>query len=269
MIPQSLIVAITFFYKESRLEILAKTVENLRSLADRVDVVIITNSQNIEEHKKIKKVCTPDLDIKVMVPNMLGHPFLLPWCHLSVFRDSLNHNKVKYTHFMYLEDDIEVRKQNILYWMKGREVLRQFEMYPSFLRYEINTATSRFVSVDVTKSQYFDNLPKVYESNKVVWVCINYPYQGMYLLDRELMIEHIQGRSSNPDFGVWEIREKAAQGLTFANLREGFWSRNLVKFDLNKKRICQDAFIRHLTNNYNEDQGSPFGKILVEDLILM
>jgi hypothetical protein len=52
----------------------------------------------------------------------------------------------------------------------------------------------------------------------------------MYLLDRELAKEHFYGASSNPDSGVWGIREKAAQGLTFTKVPKGFYSRNFLGF---------------------------------------
>lgn len=84
----------------------------------------------------------------------------------------------------------------------------------------------------------------------------------------QLMTEHLEGISSNPDFGKWGIREKSAQGLTFANVRNGFWSRNCLKFNPIKMTIEKNALVRHLTNNYTPDPSSPFGKINIDNLII-
>jgi hypothetical protein len=89
----------------------------------------------------------------------------------------------------------------------------------------------------------------------------------MYLYDRELMLEHLSGPSSNPDFGPWSIREKAAQGLTFVNVPKGFRSRNLVPYDIKRNQIDESCFIHHLPNNYANDPHSQFGKIPVDQLL--
>ena len=83
----------------------------------------------------------------------------------------------------------------------------------------------------------------------------------MYFLDRQLMEEFADSPAKSPDFGRWPIREKAAQGLTFVNIPEGYTSRNLVLIDHHTKTIPQEAWIHHLPNNYATNKKEIFGKI--------
>ena len=78
-----------------------------------------------------------------------------------------------------------------------------------------------------------------------------FPYQGMYLYDRELMKEHLFGPSSNPDCGHGAFNEnyidtrminldlmaKANIGLTYIDVPEGFFSRMTLLYDKKKSSI--------------------------------
>lgn len=86
-------------------------------------------------------------------------------------------------------------------------------------------------------------------------------------MDRVLIEEHSFGLSSNPDFGIWNIREKAAQGLTFANVPEGYFSRNLVGYDNSIKQIDSNALIHHTPNNYASNPDTKLGDLAVSELI--
>ncbi len=168
---------------------------------------------------------------------------------------------------MYIEDDIMINKNNIEYWLKGREELRHTGFIPSFLRYEKKDGGTIY-STDVTKPVHLSHMPKISLPNGYSYVNFREPYQGMYLLDRELMAEHLRGPSSSPDFGPWHIREKAAQGLTFTNIPTGFYSRNLVGFDHKKFSVDPGCLIHHLPDNYANNPQSPFAKIPCRMLVL-
>ncbi|MBD2189807.1 hypothetical protein H6F41_16880 [Pseudanabaena sp. FACHB-723] len=204
--------------------------------------------------------------MKIVSPFLLGHPFLLTWCHFDIFRRVLNLDKTV-THFLYLEDDIYITPENINYWIEGRERLRTFGLIPSFLRYETQVFTDERFSTDVTQILNFNALPRVYfQQIHYAYLNLPQPYQGMYLLDRELMEEHLNN-SCHPDFGIWHIREKAAQGITFLNIPEGFISRNLIGYNTLLQEIDQRCLIHHLPNNYVNNQNTPFGKVPIRNLI--
>ena len=175
-----------------------------------------------------------------------------------------------FTHFMYLEDDILITRDNMSYWLEGRELLREFDFIPSFLRVEQRAGSQDWYSTDCPQSYHVNHLPRAKLSNDLTFVNLPTPYQGMYLLDRDLMAEHLSGPSSSPDFGPWAIREKAAQGITFARVRPGFTSRNLIPFRDSQRQVDQRCLIHHTPNNYanQHPRTNQFGSVLVRDLLL-
>jgi hypothetical protein len=261
-----LLIAVTFHYNPSRLIYLERIAKWFSSLAKEVQVVVVTNAESMPLYESIQNIFK--VNIKIVTPKYLGHPYLLTWSHLDVFREMYKIDD-NISHFMYLEDDIEIKLNNIEYWLRVREDLRYSGFIPSFMRYEIPDFQSIKKSTDVTKQVNFADIPKLIKNEgKYCYVNIPQCYQGMYLLDRELAHEHFFGESSSPDFGVWGIREKAAQGLTFAKVKPGFFSRNLLGFNTFEKVVDEDALIHHTPNNYANDPGSIFGKLSVDQLIV-
>jgi hypothetical protein len=119
----------------------------------------------------------------------------------------------------------------------------------------------------VIRKAPFNQLPKVKISDNYYYINLPKPYQGMYLMDRELLKEHLFGPSSNPDFGIWNIREKAAQGLTFSKVPKGYFSRNLIGYDNNKRQIDTNALIHHTPNNYADNPDTEFGNMPVNSVV--
>lgn len=265
-LPKKLAIAVTFFYVESRLTYLRRISRHFSSLADIVEIYLVTNARDAERKRKISDIFSNyDLTCRIVVPHLLGHPYLLTWTHLEVFRQIFNDTSI--SHFMYVEDDTLVRAENVNYWMEGREVLRNSGFYPSFFRYELRNDEGPAYSSDCTGPADGRALPYVAQSSDYCFVNLPWPYQGMYLMDREMMLEHLSGESSSPDFGRWLIREKAAQGLTFKNVPEGFWSRNLVGYRLDKGRLDEFCLVHHTPNSYVEKEGTALGKTLISKII--
>ena len=263
---EKLAIAVTVHFTESRLCYLSMISSHFDSLADDVEVFIFTNTDDAQCQKKIRDaigVCS--FKYKLLVPKLLGHPYLLPWSHLEYFRQCFAEDKT-ISHFMYLEDDILIRKENVEYWLKGRKELREYGLIPSFLRYELKANLGEPYCTDFLRHVNPYVLARVEISDHYVYLNLPKPYQGMYLLDRELMEEHLTGRSSNPDFGVWNIRERAAQGITFLDVPKGCLSRNFVGYDIKSAQIDPCSLIHHTPNNYADDPNRKFAKILVRDL---
>lgn len=265
----SLAIAVPFHFKEDRLQYLRQTAAHFGRLADHVDVTILTNAQDAQRQARIRALFSdPAVDVQIMTPTLLGHPKLLTWCHRPVLKDRFNRD-ASVTHFMYVEDDICVQPHNIAYWLQAREKLRAHRLIPSFLRYEELVPGAARYSTDVTRRLALRELPQIKPSPNYAYLNLPQPYQGMYLLDRELMQEHIEGPSWDPNFGPWGIMEKATQGLTFEAVPSGFTSRNLIGFDLTAGQIDANCLIHHTPNNYVHDPRSKFGKVLIRDLIMM
>ena len=105
-LPRSLIVCVTFYYRTERIKYLSATLANLPAIAQHIQLVIVTQTLDADEREQIIRVAenygmTPCL----VTPNVLGHPYLLTWCHLEIFRRSLQSHD-QHTHFLYLEDDV-------------------------------------------------------------------------------------------------------------------------------------------------------------------
>lgn len=265
---EKLAIAVTFHYAENRFEYLSKMASKFGLLSREVEVAVITNVADEERQNNIRDAMPKgSFNLRVFSPTLLGHPFLLAWSHFDVFR-RLFQEDLSITHFMYLEDDILVSPENLEYWLQGREFLRPFGLIPSFLRYEFKKNDGNPYSTDVTKKAKFWKLPRVRVTDTYFYVNLRQPYQGMYLLDRELMHEHLSGPSSSPDFGPWGIRERAAQGLTYANVPKGYRSRNFVGFDIEQGKVDSKCLIHHTPNNYADDPNAVFGKIPVAEIIL-
>ena len=268
-LPKKLAICVIFHFNESRLQFIDEISNYFSTLAEDVLVYIVTNTQRVDEQEKIKNVvANKRFKVDIFTPFGLGHPYLLTWSHFAIFFKLYNDESI--SHFMYLEDDILVSRENVIYWAKGREQLRPYNLIPSFLRVEQKNNDSRWYSTDCTCCSIKWLLPRVKIAADYCFVNLPEPYQGMYLLDRELMGEHLTGLSSNPEFGQWGIREKAAQGLTFANVPKGFTSRNLIGYNVKFKRIDEGCLIHHTPNNYanSTDKKNKFASIPIEKVLL-
>jgi hypothetical protein len=260
-----LLTCITFHYSDSRIPLLKQTCSRIAELAETADVVVLTNEQAKIPYL-LDELDASGYGLKILAPELLGHPYLLTWCHQKVFRDHLNADKST-SHFMYIEDDIIITPENIEYWLEGREALRTVGLIPSFLRYECSSITLERFATDLTRRVNPLIAPKVFVGDKkYAYMNLPQPYQGMYLLDRDLIEEHLLSESSSPDFGSWPIREKATQGITFLNVPRPFSSRNAIGYSITTKAIDRRSLIYHAANNYVDDSSSQLGKIPINNL---
>lgn len=247
--PKKLAIAVCCHFNEARLSYLDQISAHFASLGSEVMVVIVTNTSNNAEIEKLESVISgKGFNYQFFTPDTLGHPLLLTWAHFPVFKELLQDES--FTHFMYLEDDTLITRRNMSYWMEGRELLRSYGLIPSFMRVEKKLHDDQWYSSDCPYPFYVYALPRIKVSENFGF--INFPelYQGMYLLDRELMIEYFSGSTYSPNSGVWGIQEKAAQGLTFANVPKGYTTRNLIPYELDILKIDERCLIHHVPNNY-------------------
>lgn len=266
MLIKNLCVAITFHYDLERLKYLEKVTSYLDSLADQVKVYIVTN-QHESKYLTIMSNSIKVKNFQIVSSGPLLHPFYLTWQHLDIFRtDYLNNLDI--SHFMYLEDDIQIKQNNISYYLKAREDLRQYGLIPSFLLYEVSNNQLDKRSNSVVKPMIMRNIPKIKVSKSRYYLNMSQPYQAMYLLDRELAKEHLFDYPLENRETIWGIRETAASGLTHVKVPSGFSSRVVVGFDYDAFQIDSDALIHHLPNRYVNRLETEHGKINIKDLVL-
>jgi hypothetical protein len=268
VLPAKILICVTFFYIANRLQYLHLISNHFRELGKTVFVVIVTNINEPDQRQRIQMaIANKGFAFEIVSPTLMGHPYLLAWSHLDVIRTYWQDQSI--THFLYLEDDISIKKENVLYWIKGREMLKPLNLIPSFLRYENKYGDENLYSTDITKPINPFRIARVNVSTSYAYMNLSNPYQGMYFLDRELMTEHLHGPASNPDFVgcKWNIREKAAQGVTFLNVPKGFNSRNLIGYKISEQRIDEHCLIHHTPDNYANNPDTDFGKLPIIQLL--
>ena len=219
---------------------------------------------------------------------LLRKGFYLTWGHKSLFRQALSDPGL--SHFVYLEDDLRFTSEALSYWCRFREPLAAHGLLPGFVRYEVLDDV-RFV-VDQKERQDVDPANRQHVSpfqppsgggaeTNFHFVNLNNPYQGMYVLDRELAIDHLRNsparspvlsRAVSWPNGLEKrgtiIRERAALGPIFDDVPAGFQSRNCVPVETlspGEYRLAPSCLVEHLAGNYSRSE-TVFGKIPVDDM---
>lgn len=260
----SLAVCITFYYKHSRIRYLKKTICSLASISWPVDIFVISNIPFSRDFG-IDNCCDLErVNIRWIFAQVQGHPLLLTWAHFDIWKKlDLSH----YTHFLYLEDDISFGASNLNYWCQWREILRPHRLIPGFVRFESSDSGSHLYATDICSVQFMPWLPSLRVGSNCRVFNLLYPYQGMYLFDRELILEFLSSPAFSPNYGIWKIQEKAAQGLTFYDIPKGFYSRIVVPVDVERRLILNDALVEHSCATYASNSASRLAKIPIDQVI--
>lgn len=274
---KKLAICITFHYSEPRLKYFEQVCKSLEDVCPEVVLTVVTSTSKEDEIRKIRSCVNTDKFIfDFFIPQGIGHPYLLAWSHLDVFRRQFE--DPSFTHFLYVEDDIKITKANINYWLTTREKLRPFGLIPGFFRFEQNDKDGERYSSDVMARMSLYDCSLVELGNGEAFIGIVYPYQGLYFLDRSLMQEHLVGPSSNPDFDhsdggflrvqSHDLRARAALCLTFVGVPKDHRSRYVLPFDASNTHLKPVCLVHHLPNNYTNNPATPIGKIKVDDIFI-
>ena len=267
---------ITFFFDKDKIQDLVKVCSGLNSLSNENEIHIFTNNISSDQAEKLKKEIK--INVNLIIIDEPVNDRLLPWYHINLMKKLYVNKDI--SHFLYLEDDIYLSKSNFNYWINSRKILKKFGLIPGFIRTENNKSDNQSYAIDFLKRSNFNLLPKISVNDNYDFINNEFPYQGMYLYDRDLMTEHLSGPSSNPDCGHGafdlnfiddrminqDLMAKANIGLTYINPPYGFFNRIVIPFDIKKKRIAKFCEIKHLSNRYSNTQSS-FGNVKVEDAV--
>jgi hypothetical protein len=239
-------VNVCFHYVPERLENFNKLIKNLQKINCKGVKVVINSNINFND----------DLQIDVAE---LADPFLLTWEHKKYMPQFLESD---YTHFAYLEGNVDVSQKTFNYWLRTRKLFKDnnFNFIPGIHRIEIDKE-GKIYSLDCTNRVNINNNQKVIIDDDM-YLSLPEPYQGMFIMDREMVEEHIKSDYFNVgQKGWWGIRESANLGNTFIHPPAGFNHRVLVPME-----HFSDCWVHHMTNNYVTNSQSPHSKILVDKL---
>ncbi len=270
-IPQALaarvLVCVTFHYAPKRLAYLYEVLTTLAGFrVDGLQVVVCTQTTRPAELRLLERMGTGlfDADKALRIRSFpdLDDPYALTWQHKTILKEFLAAEGERFSHFIYLEDDLRLRYESFLYFLAARKMLAGRGLVPGFVRYEYHPDWDGVFATDHPFPQVLDGRV-VARAGRSLFVAPNAPYQGLYILDRSLAQEHVDSAAfdlrQSAAIADWGVRERAAMGLTFHNPPPGFGSRFALPLNaqtLVPERCC---WVHHLSNSYavNRDPTDP------------
>jgi hypothetical protein len=269
-----ILTAISFHFDASRVRFLA---EVLRSLAEypvaSMDVVIITNTFRHDQLALLRRLCAEVLSessASIRSYGDLSNPWNLTWCHKPIIAtEFVDGNHGRYTHFIYLENDIRLSFVNFCYFLEYRERLRGFGLLPAFVRVEYSANLGGFVTSDVFWPIYVPAQSHIRLGDTVLMNVPN-PYNPFFILDLELAQEYVQSRSFDREGSLevspWAVADRSAMGLCLENVPPPFQSRYLVPVSRQTGMVPACAWVWHLPNNYADNPNTVLGKVRMDEL---
>jgi hypothetical protein len=280
--PFRILAAVTFHFRESRLQYLFQVIRALCEYPVIVlDVVILTNVDDQIALKQITDLCGPlfkpfpvrqsskkSLSIKTFP--RLADPWLLPWGHKQLISDRFLREDSTFTHFIYIEDDILISFDNFCYFVKYREALKEKGLIPSFQRIEYNDVDNRLYLVDQIGVCDFSSRNRV-DVDGYAFLNLDYPYNAMFILDQDLALEYAatpsfdreRSKVVRPD---WDVAARAAMGLCFEHPPPGFATRYVSPVDPSTLMTPYWSWVYHVPNNYAKNRLTPFAKTRTDQL---
>jgi hypothetical protein len=271
-----LLVCIVFAYRRDRIRFLYEVMRSLSEfMAGHVDVIVMTNTDRREDLALLEDLFTvlenPTARFEARGFVGLDHPFALPWCAKPIIRDEFLDERRGYTHFVHIEDDIRFTFQNFCYFLKYRQPLAARGLIPSFVRVEYNYAMDYLYCTDHFARSDLNSLRQI-EIDGMLFANFDSLHNAMHVLDRDLAMEYVGTRSfdryESEQVFDWWICERAAMGLCFENIPEGFISRLAVPVLKGRPRPATCAWVYHLANNYTNEAPprTHFGKLRMDGL---
>jgi len=251
--------------------------EVLRSLSEfpvaDMSVVIVTNTFRQEDLALLRRLNGEILrgnSSSIRSFGDLAHPFDLTWRHKAIIAgEFIGANHGRYTHFIYLEDDIRLSFGNFCYFVEFREILRSFGLLPAFVRVEYSAALGGFVASDAFWPVYVPVQSHI-PLGDIVMVNMPNPYNPCFILDLDLAAEYVRTRSFDCEeslaVGQWGVRERAAMGLCLENVPAPFQTRYVVPVSRQTSMAPEFAWLSHLPNNYADNPHTVLGKVRMDEL---
>ena len=240
-----LYVNICFHYVEERLKYLDEVIASVNEIPTD-ETIIIVNSNELFECEAVVNVA---LNLK--------NPFHLTWEHKKYMQEFL---KTDYTHYVYLEDDMKLTTTSLEYWLQTKKLFKNnnLNFIPAIHRIEYKDGVE--VSLDTTRKPGACN-GIILGDQKFVF--LPEPYQGMFIMDREDVVEHLISQYANiGQYHNYGIRESANIGNMYVNVPQGYSHRAVVP--VNNFEQC---WVHHVANNYADNPNTPHAKIPAKDLL--
>lgn len=183
-------------------------------------------------------------------------PWLLTWEHKESLLNEVSIGSEDDI-FICIEDDALFSFDNLVYFLKYKPHLAKLGLIPSFLRTEWSQVNQDFVAIDrwepLAKIK-LSSVSQIKTRDGQLFVELPNPYSGIIILDHQLALEYVSSKAFNEessrDLTWWDIGARAAMGLQFVNVPEGFSSRNVVPVTPDLSGIEPFAWVAHQPNLY-------------------
>jgi hypothetical protein len=191
------------------------------------------------------------------------HGFYLTWAHVPLLRQAAATGR--FSHLLYVEDDMRFTDANLAYWLRTRKPLARHGLLPGFARFEWRDG-ERYA---VDALHRLDPTQRRVTTEAGDFVNLANPYQALYVLDRALYATHFRfsrGRSPlRSRASEWEVRERAASGPIFDDVPPGLVSRNVVPVTA-AGQLDASCLVEHMAPTYSSAAEDPFGGVPVDEL---
>lgn len=253
-----IMVVVAFKFRAARLRHLFEVATGFAEYTDAAVNFIVTTTADDAElatlERSLVALRTSGMRVSFrQVPFDPAAPYRVTWAHKTLLREAFLPDP-RYSHFIYVEDDIRLSHLNFSYFRLFREQLRPYGLLPGFLRYEFNDMDYHTYLVDHRESTKIADMPGV-DLGDIRFVNVDTPYQACFVLDRELAAEHAAGPSFDVEaskiYGHGEA-ERANLAFSFENIPTsgGFTSRYAMPLDRKTGLPLHAALIRHLPDNF-------------------
>lgn len=143
--------------------------------------------------------------------------FYLTWSHVPVFTRAARSGR--YSHLVYLEDDIRFVDAHLRYWCDYRPALEDQGFIPGFVRYEVldgvRFVTDQTVAVDPARRRIAVEPRSGVRCHE--FVSLPNPHQGMYVLDMPLAAVHLRFSANRSPLRSETIAARTGFGLCERN----------------------------------------------------
>ena len=108
--------------------------------------------------------------------------------------------------------------------------------------------------------------------NGLDFICPDWPYAAMFMLDRILAAEHVASKAVDAELSReicdWGYAERAAAGMTWVNPPLGFRFRTMLPLCRETQVLAKKCWVFHIPGNYTntEKDGFPLGRIPIDEI---
>ena len=210
---------------------------------------------NCEEGKQI--ILNNFQNIDVIVCHNLEHPYYLTWQHRSYMKDNVDY----YDAFVYVEDDILIKYEQLINHLKNLEQLWP-NYVPILFRYEINKNNQRY-SVDSIHPIRLQS-ENLIQINDLWYHNIGTYYSGCWSLTKTILKQLIDEGLEFTTTKREKSREMAASLVNWELDKQGLLQ---LEKQADKFVISEHSLIHHTSDKYTNQSYGMFGRFKLTEVL--